>query len=52
MTERFRSILLAPSVNAIAVGSGLSDVELATFPCAYSTAEGMIQRVGLVPSGC
>ena len=43
----FSQYTAAPSVNAIAVRSGLSDVELATFPCAYSTAEGMIQRVGL-----
>ncbi|KAF0675957.1 alcohol dehydrogenase family protein [Profundibacterium mesophilum] len=33
--------------NAIRVDSVLSDVELATFPCAFSTAEGMIQRAGL-----
>ncbi|MCK7612584.1 alcohol dehydrogenase family protein [Roseibium sediminicola] len=32
------------SQDAIAVNSSLSDVELATFPCAFSTAEGMIQR--------
>lgn len=29
------------------VDSPLTDVELASFPCAFSTAEGMIQRVGL-----
>lgn len=33
--------------NAIAVNSALSDVELASFPCAFSTAEGMIQRANL-----
>lgn len=33
--------------DAVAVRSALSDVELATFPCAFSTAEGMIQRGGL-----
>ncbi|WP_306029290.1 alcohol dehydrogenase family protein [Stappia sp. MMSF_3263] len=33
--------------DAVAVQSDLSDVELASFPCAFSTAEGMIQRVGL-----
>ena len=33
--------------DAIAVASALSDIELASFPCAFSTAEGMIQRVGL-----
>ena len=30
--------------NAHAVASGLSDVELATFSCSYSTAEGMLAR--------
>ncbi|MEP3047008.1 MAG: alcohol dehydrogenase family protein [Roseibium sp.] len=33
--------------DAIKVDSNLSDVELASFPCAYSTAEGMIQRCDL-----
>ncbi|SLN31986.1 Crotonyl-CoA reductase [Oceanibacterium hippocampi] len=33
--------------HAIAVRSELSDVELASFPCAFSTAEGMTQRAGL-----
>ncbi|MFW8593106.1 alcohol dehydrogenase family protein [Cribrihabitans neustonicus] len=37
----------AQSKDAIAVKSNLSDVELASFPCAFSTAEGMIQRSGL-----
>ena len=33
--------------NALRIESPLSDVELASFPCAFSTAEGMIQRAGL-----
>lgn len=33
--------------HAVAVDSALSDIELASFPCAFSTAEGMIQRAGL-----
>ncbi|THH39142.1 alcohol dehydrogenase [Aliishimia ponticola] len=33
--------------QAIAVNSPLSDLELASFPCAFSTAEGMVQRAGL-----
>ena len=32
------------SANAVAVRSGLSDAELATFPCAYTTAENLVQR--------
>lgn len=35
------------SENALRIESPLSDVELASFPCAFSTAEGMIQRARL-----
>ncbi|WP_321829905.1 alcohol dehydrogenase family protein [Thalassovita sp.] len=35
------------SHDALRITSLLSDVELASFPCAFSTAEGMIQRAGL-----
>jgi len=35
------------AVNAIAVKSDLSDAELATFSCSYSTAEGMLTRANL-----
>lgn len=35
------------SNDAILIDSPLSDTDLACFPCAFSTAEGMIQRVGL-----
>ncbi|MBX2855814.1 MAG: alcohol dehydrogenase family protein [Rhodobacteraceae bacterium] len=43
----FAEYATAASVDAIKVSSSLSDLELASFPCAYSTAEGMIQRSGL-----
>ncbi|QUS36363.1 alcohol dehydrogenase family protein [Falsirhodobacter algicola] len=33
--------------NAFRIDCPLSDVELATFPCSFSTAEGMIQRAGI-----
>lgn len=33
--------------HAVAVDSALSDIELASFPCAFSTAEGMILRADL-----
>lgn len=33
-----------PARNALAVNSPLSDAELATFSCSYSTAEGMLDR--------
>jgi len=32
------------SDNAIKIDSMLSDAELATFPCAYTTAENLVQR--------
>lgn len=40
----FAEYTTIPSVNALAVTSGLSDAELATFSCSYSTAEGMLTR--------
>lgn len=33
--------------HALQINSPLTDTELASFPCAFSTAEGMIQRAGL-----
>lgn len=35
------------AVDAIKIESELSDIELASFPCAYSTAEGMLQRAAV-----
>ncbi|WP_282602658.1 alcohol dehydrogenase family protein [Paracoccus sp. PARArs4] len=43
----FAEYTTAEARHAIPVTSDLSDVELASFPCAFSTAEGMIQRAGL-----
>ena len=37
----------APTTNAFAIESDLSDAELATFSCSYSTAEYMLTRAGL-----
>ncbi len=36
-----------PSANAYTVTSDLSDVELASFPCSYATAEHMLERPGV-----
>lgn len=36
-----------PSANAHRVTTSFSDVELSTFPCAYTTAENMLQRSAL-----
>jgi NADPH:quinone reductase-like Zn-dependent oxidoreductase len=40
----FAEYALAPSVHAHAIVSPLSDAELASFPCAYSTAENLLHR--------
>ena len=40
----FAEYTTLPSRNAIAIQSDLSDAELATFSCSYSTAEGMLTR--------
>jgi len=40
----FAEYTTTPSRNALAVKSDLSDAELATFSCSYSTAEGMLTR--------
>lgn len=41
-----------PARNALRIDSELSDVELASFPCAYSTAENILTRVALAPGEC
>ncbi len=43
----FAEYAVARSSDAIAVSSEWSDVELASLPCAYSTAEGMLQRAAV-----
>ncbi len=43
----FAEYVAVPAVNAFKVQSDLSDVELATFPCSYSTAEHMLTRIRL-----
>ncbi|MDX6752432.1 alcohol dehydrogenase family protein [Geminicoccaceae bacterium 1502E] len=45
----FAEYTKVPASNAIAVDSPLSDAELATFPCAYTTAENLVGRTGLRP---
>ena len=37
------------SENAIRINTGQSDAELATYPCAYTTAENLTARTGLKP---
>lgn len=40
----FAEYTTTPSRNAVAIESPLTDAELATFSCSYSTAEGMLSR--------
>lgn len=40
----FAQYLCVESPEAFAISSELTDVELASFPCAYSTAEGVLHR--------
>lgn len=46
----FAQFTTVPAGNAIAINSPLSDAELATFSCSYSTAEGMLTRAGVTKS--
>ncbi len=43
----FAQFCVVRATEAFPVDSTLTDIELASFPCAYSTAEGMLHRVGL-----
>ena len=43
----FAEYARVPSEHAHAIESGLSDTELASFPCAYSAAENMLTRIAL-----
>lgn len=43
----FAEYLTVPSVHAWAVHSDMTDVELATFPCSYGTAENLLTLVAI-----
>jgi NADPH:quinone reductase-like Zn-dependent oxidoreductase len=43
----FAQFCTIPAQNALAVTSDLTDAELATFSCSYSTAEGMLTRANV-----
>ncbi|TYO85254.1 alcohol dehydrogenase family protein [Oceanicella actignis] len=45
----FAQFTVIETEHAVAIDSPLTDVELASFPCAFSTAEGTIQRADLGP---
>lgn len=43
----YAEYVTVPSGNALAIRSGYSDAELASFPTAYGTAESMLNRAGV-----
>ncbi|MHC4908831.1 MAG: alcohol dehydrogenase family protein, partial [Planctomycetota bacterium] len=43
----FAEYVAVPAANAHPVATDLSDIELASFPCSYATAEHMLHRAGL-----
>ena len=43
----FAQYAVTASVDALKIDSDLGDAELASFPCAYSTAEGMLERAAV-----
>ena len=43
----FADYVSVPSVNAHCIKTHLTDAELASFPCSYSTAENMLERAGV-----
>lgn len=43
----YAEYVVVPAANAHPIDSGLSDVELASFPCSYATAEHMLHRAGV-----
>ncbi|MFN3450881.1 MAG: alcohol dehydrogenase family protein [Sphingorhabdus sp.] len=43
----FADYTCAPSIHAHRIVSSLSDIELASFPCAYGTAENILTRINL-----
>jgi len=43
----FAEYVSVPSVNAHGIRCNLTDAELASFPCSYSTAENMLARTGV-----
>lgn len=45
----FAEYVAVPAVNAHPVDSAASDVELASFPCSYATAEHMLERARVAP---
>jgi len=43
----FAQYMAAASIHALAINSDWTDIELASIPCAYSTAEGMLTRANV-----
>jgi len=48
----FAEFTVVASRHACKIESNLSDIELASFPCSYSTAENLLTRAGVKESDC
>ena len=48
----FAEFVAVPATNAHRIDTGLSDIELASFPCSYATAEHMLHRAELSAGQC
>lgn len=48
----YAEYVAVPAANAHPIRSGLTDAELAGFPCSYSTAEHMLERAGAEEGDC
>lgn len=44
----YAEYVAVPAANAHPIDTGLTDVELASFPCSYGTAEHMLHRAGVI----
>jgi len=44
----FAQFVTVPAEDAHEVRTSLSDIELASFPCAYGTAENLLRRSGVI----
>ncbi len=43
----YAEFVVVPSINAHAINSGFTDIELASFPCSFATAEHMLERAAV-----
>jgi NADPH:quinone reductase-like Zn-dependent oxidoreductase len=52
MHGAFAQFVKVPATEVFTIHSTWTDAQLATIPCAYGTAENMLQRVNVMPGDC